>query len=60
MNRSALANVDTFETGTGIQRRNRSFWTSDRVAAPAQPMTSVCDATCGGPSRASRARHHNR
>jgi hypothetical protein len=48
MNRSALANVDTFETGTGIQRRNRSFWTSDRVAAQLQPMTSVCDAVGGG------------
>jgi hypothetical protein len=60
MNRMALANVDTFATGTGIQRRNRSFWTFDRVAAVAQPMTSVCDVARGGPSRASRARHHDR
>lgn len=60
MNRSALANVDTFETGTGIQPRNRSFWTSDRAAVTEQPMTSVCDAACGSPSRATRARHLDR
>ena len=60
MNRSAAANVDTFEIGTGIQRRNRSFWTTDRAAAVMQPMTSVCDVACGSPSRASQVRHHDR
>ena len=60
MNRSTAANVDTFETGAGSQRRNRSFWTTDRAAAVMQPMTSVCDVACGSPSGAVRVRHHDR
>jgi hypothetical protein len=60
MNHSPLANVDTVETGTRIQRRNRSFLTSDRAAAASQPTTSVCDADSGGSSRASVARHRDR
>ena len=60
MNQSPLANVDTTETDTSIQRRDRSFLTSDRAAAAMQPTTSVCDATSGSPSRAFAARHHDR
>jgi hypothetical protein len=60
MNHSPLANVDTIKTGARIQRRNRSFLTSDRAAAVSQPTTSVCDAASGSSSRASMARHRDR
>ena len=49
MNGPTLANVDTFQTDTGIQRRNRSNLTSDRVAAPMQPRTSVRGAVLAKP-----------
>jgi hypothetical protein len=60
MNRIPLANVDTIGTDAGIQRRVRSFLTTDRAAAVMQPTTSVCDAASGSPSRASLARHLDR
>ena len=60
MNHSPLANVDTIETGARIQRRNRSFLTSDRAAAGMQPKTSARGAVCAGPSRASAACHRDR
>jgi hypothetical protein len=41
MNRRTLANVDTSQTDTGIQRRSRSFLTSDRAAARLQPTMSA-------------------
>ena len=55
-----LANVDTTPTDTGIQRRNRSFMTSDRAAAGMQPETSARGAASGSPSRASLACHRDR
>ncbi len=53
MNAPTLANVDTATTDTGIQRRDRSFLTSDRAAAGSQPKSSACGVVDGGPSRAS-------
>ena len=41
MNGRTLANVDTTPTDTRIQRRRRSFLTSDRAAARLQPTTSA-------------------
>ena len=41
MNGRSLATVDTTPTDTGIQRRRRSFLTSDRAAARLQPETSA-------------------
>ena len=41
MNRRTLANVDTSQTDAGIQRRSRSFLTSDRAAARLQPTMSA-------------------
>jgi hypothetical protein len=55
-----LANVDTTLTDTGIQRRFRSFLTSDRAAAGMQPKTSARGAACAGPSRASTACYRDR
>ena len=52
MNVPTPANVDTTPTDTGIQRRNRSFLTSDRAAAGMQPKSPACDAIGRGPSRA--------
>ena len=60
MNVPTLANVDTTPTDTGIQRRFRSFLTSDRAAAAMQPRTSDCGAASGSPSRAPLARHRDR
>ena len=60
MNVLALANVDSTQTDTGIQHRDRSILTSDRAAASMQPRTSVCDAAPGSPSRAYRAGHRDR
>ena len=60
MNVPTLANVDTTPTDTGIQRRFRSFLTSDRAAAGMQPKTSARGAVCAGPSRASTACHRDR
>jgi len=55
-----LANVETIQTDTGIQRRNRSFLTSDRAAAGMQPRTSACGAASVSPSRASLVCHRDR
>ena len=55
-----LANVDTIQTDTGIQRRNRSLLTSDRAAAGTQPKTSACGAASVSPSRASLVCHRDR
>ena len=60
MNHSPLANVDTVETGTRIQRRNRSFLTSDRAAADPQPRIVRPWQCLRSPSRASLARHRDR
>ena len=55
-----LATVDTTQTDTGIQRRIRSFLTSDRAAVVMQPRTSACGAVSVSPSRASLAYHCDR
>jgi hypothetical protein len=55
-----LVNVDTTPTDTGIQRRNRSFLTSDLAAARLQPRTSDSGAASVSPSRASLACHRDR
>ena len=55
-----LANVETFQTDSGIQRRSRSFLTSDRAAAGTQPRTSACGAASVSPSRASLVCHRDR
>ena len=60
MNVPTLANVDTTPTDTGIQRRNRSFLTTDRAAAGMQPKMSARGRAGGSPSRAPRARHRDR
>jgi hypothetical protein len=52
MKRLRPANVHTTPTDSRSQRRTRSFLTSDRVAARAQPRMSACDVAGGGPSRA--------
>jgi hypothetical protein len=44
--------VCTTPTDSGIQRRNRSFMTSDRAAAGLQPKSSARGVFGGGPSRA--------
>jgi hypothetical protein len=44
--------VCTTPTEPGIQRRNRSFMTSDRAAAGMQPKSSARGVVGGGPSRA--------
>jgi hypothetical protein len=49
MNRRTLANVDTSPTDTGIQRRRRSFLTSDRAAARLQPTMSARGTASAGP-----------
>ena len=46
------ATVDPAPTDWRIQRRIRSFLTSDRAAAGMQPKSPVCDASGRGPSRA--------
>ena len=47
-----IGTVCTTPTDSGIQRRNRSFMTSDRAAAGMQPKSSASDVVGGGPSRA--------
>ena len=47
-----LDTVSTTPTDSGIQRRNRSFMTSDRAAAGMQPKSSARVVVGGGPSRA--------
>jgi hypothetical protein len=46
------ATVKTTPTDWRIQRRTRSFLTSDRAAAGMQPKSSAGDVIGGGPSRA--------
>ena len=58
MNRRTLANVDTSSTDTGIQRRSRSFLTSDRAAARLQPRTSARGTASPGPLQGQREAGH--
>ena len=61
MNRRTLANVDTSQTDTGIQRRSRSFLTSDRAAARLQPKTSARGTAFTGPFQGQvKAGHRDR
>ena len=60
MSEPCLANVDPTQTDTGIQRRIRSFLTSDRAAVVMQPRTSASGAASVSPSRASLVCHRDR